>query len=117
MNVRIWCPEDERGVRVQTICEAFGVELADNHDGMAVWALADAPARCIGAFREKGGPAIDYREYDYPDEFTLCFGPNHSSAGPMVDVRDGRVTIPGLGHSLYADQAMAVILEHLRNNQ
>lgn len=110
-QIQVWVPPDEITPRIQMAADTFDAWLVSRRKGKLVWAVADGPA-------EK---AVDFRDYEYPDpaevNWTLCFGPNEASAEPLIKPEDDRVTIPNLLWSLYADQSMSIILEHIRNGR
>ena len=103
--VNVWVPEDERTPRVLAACEAFGCELKSRIKGKAIWAVADGPAK----------PAVDYRDYEWPEvgQYTLCFGPNEKSAEPLIKAGADRIHIPQPLWSLFADQALTILLLHI----
>lgn len=104
----IYVPEqytaDQRALRAAM---TFGLLVkAGVPKGKVVWAVADATAEQLGA--------VDYREYDWSQVDSLCFGADDEilietdKIKPEHDV----VTIPQLAWSLYMDQAIPVILAH-----
>lgn len=104
--MNVWVPPDEQTPRVLAACEAFDAELLTVPKGKIVWAVADGPAK----------PAVDYREYVFPPrgDYTLCFGPNDASAEPLIQAGCDRIHIPTPLHSLWADQALTILLLHLK---
>jgi hypothetical protein len=70
----------------------------------AVWLVADTQLKRLGA--------AHYKEFEYPEEFTLVVGPDTA----IVQVPEGAMTVhipTGDGRSMHADQALAIIMEYL----
>lgn len=109
-TLQVWVPPDEVTPRIVACASTFGVWLKSQRKGKLVWAVADGPAE----------GAVDYEDYEFPApevNWTLCFGPNDASVEPFIKPGEDRITIPGLLASLYADQAMAILLAHIRNGR
>lgn len=108
--LNVYIPEayhtDQRALRA---IMSFGIDAKGEIPADAkkvVWAVADRTADTL--------QPIDYREYDYSDVDTLCFGGDDEILIDMGVIKPNHdvITIPGLAWSLYMDQAIAVILAH-----
>lgn len=102
-------PEDELN-RLLRVTGAFGLDAKGVANGKVVWAVADTTA-------DKLKP-VSYREYDWTDVDTLCIGADMDVLfdTDLIKPEHDVVTIPGMGYSLYGDQALAILLEHYVHN-
>jgi len=100
---------DQRVLRPLS-CIGMGATASQDKGGRIVWAVTDRTAEVTNP--------VDYREYDWSGDVTLCFGADDEILADTDKIKPEHdvVTIPGLRHSLYLDQAMAIILEHYRRN-
>ena len=89
----------------------FGLEVSGDPDksgDKVVWAVAD------GTADDLADRVVDYREYDWSQAATVCFGHDEESlvhSGKIKDHHD-LVTIPQTSMSMNMDQALAIILAH-----
>lgn len=92
--------------RMERVVAAFGGELVNMRPDVesAVWLVADTPLAKHGAEH--------YRDFEWQDDYVLCCGSNTA----VLEIPEGSHTIhipTANDKSIYADQAVALTLEHL----
>lgn len=99
----VFLPVEARNRRTVSLINGLGFEktASELHD-RRVWAVPDGE--------------VDYREYDYSQAEVVCFGTDKDGAAPWMRPGEDTVTIKGLEYPIYVDQAMSIILEHIRND-
>jgi hypothetical protein len=91
--------------RMQRVVDGFGgILVGEPSPEYAVWLVADTQLKRCGADH--------YKDFEWNDDYVLCCGPD----GAIVEVPVGAQTIhipTANGMSIYADQAVAIALEHI----
>jgi hypothetical protein len=91
--------------RMQRVVDGFGgILVGEPSPEYAVWLVADTQLNIHGA--------AHYKDLEWQDDYVLCCGPD----GAVYEVPEGAKTIhipTSNGRSIYADQAVAIALEHI----